>query len=184
MQTVAVFTLQCAVDAVINGVQQYCSVGCETHDTWLQLMNVKLSARIPIQIIQASVNGLIHLVAAVSLSKGVSKDESYFPPSLMEETLSNSFSANKTRIIRSKIYTNCWHVSQKSICKPAVTQFIYARKTREKKHNPSDLHEDEENKKLCYAPAEMCKVPNSEGKSNAPQWWQNQCPPQWWNWLL
>lgn len=38
----------------------------------------------------------------------------------------------------------------------------------ERRNNPSDLHEDEEYKNLCYAPAEMCKVPNSVGKSNAP----------------
>lgn len=33
MQTVPVFTSQCPVDAVINGVRQNCTVGCETQDT-------------------------------------------------------------------------------------------------------------------------------------------------------
>lgn len=97
MQTAPVFTFQCPVDAV-----QWCTaivyVGCETQDTWLKFMNVKLSAGF--QISQASINGLIYLVAALSLCKGVPKDERHFPPSFMEETLSNSFSANRTIIMR------------------------------------------------------------------------------------
>lgn len=154
MQTAPVFTFQCPVDAV-----QWCTailyVGCETQDTWLKFMNVKLSAGFPIQISLASINGLIHLVAALSLSKGVLKDESYFPPSFMEETLSNSFSANRTIIMRSKTCKQIvdWQ-AKKSICK-TCSDSIYVRKKREKKHKLSDLHgedENKENKKVCKAP--------------------------------
>lgn len=100
MQTAPVFTFQCPVDAVINGVQQYCTVGCEAQDTWLKFKNVKLSAGFPIQITPVSITGLRHLVAAVSLCKGVPKDESYFTSNIMEETLSNSFNANKISVMR------------------------------------------------------------------------------------
>lgn len=135
-------------------------------------MNVKLSAGFPIKISQASINGLIHLVAALSLCKGVPKDESYFPPSFMEETLSNSFSPNITIIMRSKTCKQIvdW-LAKKSICK-TCSDSIYVRKKREKKHKLSDLNgedENKENKKVCKAPTKTRKASNSDGKSYAHQ---------------
>ena len=55
-----------------------------------------------------------------------------------------------------------------------MQRFHYARKKREKKHKPSDLHEEDdnkENKKVCKAPPDMCppKALNSDGICSNPE---------------
>jgi hypothetical protein len=154
--------ISCPIPVVVDGVQQTCTVGFEPGDLWLEVNGVKLSARFPVPITDASIAAIIHLISCMKLCNGSTNDDGYIPRTFKQERMSTTYNSDEKLVLRSKHchYILEWLATQDKCISCNLTRF-QKYKERKRKHlqemdNNTCLHENTETSKKKR---EQIKVP-------------------------